>query len=275
MIHVITASRNRRAKTEAFVNSIKNQSYKNIHLIIVDDNSSDGTREAVRRLMPEAVIIKGNGSLWWGGAMDAAYQWVRKNLNRRKNDFILITNDDIEYDADYIQKGIDCVKSRSGGIIHGEGIDIRTGKVIDTVYHIDYSRNWRQTIFVKSTDGKGECSSSRSLFMTVETFLDVGGFHPLLLPHYGSDTEWTMRAARKGHPVYADKDLAYFMDDAAVSNKSGKNVEWKKVFSKRSGQNPYYRIVLILISTPFKYIPQELGKQLLRYASRISRQKKP
>ena len=111
--------------------------------------------------------------------------------------------------------------------------------------------------------------------MTVETFLDVGGFHPLLLPHYGSDTEWTMRAARKGHPVYADKDLAYFMDDAAVSNKSGKNVEWKKVFSKRSGQNPYYRIVLILISTPFKYIPQELGKQLLRYASRISRQKKP
>lgn len=274
MIHIITASRNRREKTAAFIDSIKKQTYKNIHLIIVDDNSSDGTRKMVRRLMPEASIIKGNGNLWWGGAMHAAYHWVRKHLNHRRDDFILITNDDVEYDSDYIQKGINCVKSTNKGIFHGEGVDACTGKIIDTVYHIDYSRNWRQTIFVKSTDGKGECSSSRSLFMTVETFLDAGAFHPHLLPHYGSDTEWTMRAARKGHPIYADKNLIYIMNESAVSNKCIKKGELKKVFRKNSGQNPFYRIVFILISTPLRYIPNELAKQLLRYVYRISRLKK-
>lgn len=264
MIHVITASRNRKDKTEAFVRSLKSQTYKKIHLLLVDDGSVDGTRETVRQIMPKATIIEGNGSLWWGGALHESFKWVRLHLGKREDDYVFITNDDVQYPSDYIEKGIEYLNMRKNGIANGEAYDAKTKELVDTVYHVDYSRPWNQTVFYRSQDHQGECCSTRSLFMTVRTFLDTGGFHPLLLPHYGSDTEWTMRAARKGHLIYTYDDFNYEIDEDAVSTKKLK-LSLKNLMSRRSNVNPVYRMNLLILSTPRRYLVREIARQLMRY----------
>ena len=72
MIYVITAVHNRYAITEAFVQRLLEQSEKDWNLILVDDGSTDGTADMVKSLVPEAVILNGDGDLWWGGALHKA-----------------------------------------------------------------------------------------------------------------------------------------------------------------------------------------------------------
>ena len=49
MIYVITAVHNRIRITEEFINQLLMQTYKEISLILVDDGSTDGTSEMVRK----------------------------------------------------------------------------------------------------------------------------------------------------------------------------------------------------------------------------------
>ena len=48
MIHIVTAAHNRYKITEKFVDSLCRQTYRDIHLIFVDDGSTDGTSEMVK-----------------------------------------------------------------------------------------------------------------------------------------------------------------------------------------------------------------------------------
>ena len=74
MIHVITAVHNRYSITEKFADRLLAQTYKDIHLILVDDGSTDSTADMVRGKMPDATVITGDGNMWWGGALHAAYR---------------------------------------------------------------------------------------------------------------------------------------------------------------------------------------------------------
>lgn len=93
MIYIITAVHNRRAITESFIDQLLKQTYKVFVLIIVDDGSTDGTSEMIKSKINDAVIIRGNGNLWWGGALHKAYKWIKQNA--LTDAYVMIANDDI------------------------------------------------------------------------------------------------------------------------------------------------------------------------------------
>ncbi|MCA1476121.1 glycosyltransferase family 2 protein [Bradyrhizobium sp. NBAIM08] len=72
-----------RALPAAINNSFKSQ------LVLVDDGT-DGTSEAVRNEHPEAILVKGSGSLFWNGGMRLAWQTALA----LSPDFFLWLNDD-------------------------------------------------------------------------------------------------------------------------------------------------------------------------------------
>ena len=59
---------------------------------LTDDNSSDGTSEAVAELYPEVTILKGNGSLYWAGGMRNSWSEAQKG----NYDMYLLLNDDTD-----------------------------------------------------------------------------------------------------------------------------------------------------------------------------------
>ena len=81
-ISIILPVHNRFKTTENFIRHLLKQDYDNYHLILIDDGSTDGTSEMVLSLMPAAKIIKGDGSLWWGGALQEGYIAARPQLPR-------------------------------------------------------------------------------------------------------------------------------------------------------------------------------------------------
>ena len=265
MIYVITAVHNRKNITEKFVMQLLQQEYSDIKLVMVDDGSCDGTSDMVRKLMPSAVIIKGNGNLWWGGALHQAFLWIKNNAHRE--DKIFISNDDTKFDNSYVKKGVQLLDENPNCLITGCGYSIQTNKMIDGVVHWDFKKG-------ESIDGfkpidTGNCASTRSLFMDVSTMIKIGGFHPVLLPHYGSDYEWTIRAWKKGINIISFQELSYFFDEETTGDNKLESITFKKIFSKRSNMNPFYKFNMLVLITPPKYLLVNIGHQIQRYFRKL------
>jgi GT2 family glycosyltransferase len=64
----------------------------NTTAIVVDDGSTDGTTHAVAQYFPETVILKGDGNLWWAGAINLGFTYALDN----NYDYVYTINDDIQ-----------------------------------------------------------------------------------------------------------------------------------------------------------------------------------
>jgi predicted SAM-dependent methyltransferase len=107
---------------------------------------------------------------------------------------------------------------------------------------------------------KINCLSTRGLFLYYSDMEAIGGFHPFLLPHYWSDYEFTLRAARKGfrlvtsdeavlnlqfvEPVFRRIEQMRFMPLKAFL---------KFYFSKKAVLNPVFKSSFIFLACPLPF----------------------
>lgn len=261
MIHVVTAVHNRYQITEAFIQCLLKQDYPQIHLLLVDDGSTDGTADMAKRLLPNTTVIQGDGNLWWGGALHEAYKWFKNEKTIADDEYVMFANDDTEFAGDYISRAIGILKEQKQVLLAGCGISKQTGMQKDGAVVFDF----RTTSCSLEGLTEGNCASTRSLFFRVGDFRKIGGFHPILLPHYGSDYEWTIRACRKHqYRVVCDLSLQYLMNEETTGDNQYAKLTRKKLMSKRSISNPLYKISYILLVTPLGLIPTALGNQFRR-----------
>lgn len=253
-LHIITAVHNRYSITEKFVDSLKQQTFQSFQLILVDDGSTDGTDKMVREKLPNSVILYGNGSLWWGGALHKAYKYINtQNIN--PDDYILIINDDTNLKNNFLETGVNLLQKNPNTFIPAVGYSVNDGSVLDGAVYWDFRTGDN---VVLEPNESGNCASTRALFFRVKDFLAVGGFHPILLPHYGSDYEFTIRAARKGYRIQSFSELSFSFDEKSTGDRiytrySAKEF-LKRMFSKRSSFNPIYKLNLLILVTPFPFI---------------------
>ena len=259
VIHVITACHNRKKTTQRLVKNLKEQTVSDmIHLILVDDGSTDETAEMVKKEMPESTVIKGNGNLWWGGALHKSYEWIIKN-NISNEDVVFFTNDDNEYSTVYLEDTLDRLKLNPNTLIAGNGFSMKTGEQLDGVSWCDLKTG---DITLLGTDATGNLASTRALMMRVGDLKKIGGFHPILMRHYLSDKEFVLRASKKGLKVKTYDNLRYEYDNTLTGAKDYKKLTLKVLFSKKCPYNPIYKMIYLFMITPVKYMPVRFVNQI-------------
>ena len=95
-IAVLITCFNRRETTLRCLRSLAEQELPNgyaLRVVLVDDGSSDGTADAVRREFPHAKVLEGDGSLYWVGGTLMAWN------DARPADFYMWLNDDVQLRA--------------------------------------------------------------------------------------------------------------------------------------------------------------------------------
>lgn len=265
MIHIVTAVHNRYPITEKFVAACKRQTVKEIHLILVDDGSTDKTDEMVRRELPESTILYGDGNLWWAGGLQKAYDWICEN-RIPDEDPVLITNDDTVFGDKYLETGIRLLDQHPGTLVAGTGYGLRSGRMLDGIFTHSYVSGSGELL---PPDSESNCASTRSLFLRAGDWKKIGGFHPVLLPHYASDFEFTIRAHKKGLRIRSFSELTYQFDEGTTGDNDYEKMTLKKLFSKRSNSNPFYKISFICLTTPVYLLPVHLCCQIWRYIKKI------
>ena len=247
---------NRRATTELFLRCLLAQSHTNWHLLLIDDGSKDGTSEMARALVPSLTILRGSGNWWWGGALHKGYRWL-KHQRQHNDDLVLINNDDTEFGPDFLANAVAAMRPRSLLLAQ---LYTRGGQFEEAGVSWDWAKfDWKG---VKS-DEKADCFSTRGLFLWARDFLNIGGFHPILLPHYLSDYEFTMRARRKGYALATSPSvhLRYNEELSGIREQSQPSaLEYlRKNLSIKSANNPVYWSCFILLAAPVRHMPRSLA----------------
>jgi GT2 family glycosyltransferase len=248
MVYLILPVYNRIEQTKKFINDLLGQIYQDFHLVLVDDGSTDGSAEMIKeRLSAKSTILKGTGNWWWGGSLHQGYLFLSDKIVEA-GDYVLIMNNDTSFEADFIQKGIDRIKSDEKLLLTANAYSLETHALIDSGVTID----WNEFEFKPSVNAEEiNCLSTRGLILHLSAFKQIGGFYPRLLPHYLSDYEYTHRAFRKGFKLITDSTFRLLVDESStgveVVGESGV-VKFRDLFSKRYKSNPFYRINFIVLS---------------------------
>lgn len=123
----LIACHNRRDRTVEALDALFSQSSDvKIRAVLVDDGSTDGTREAVEALPWPVEVVSGTGALYWAAAMAIA----ERTALRHNPDYLLWLNDDTVMDGDALERMLQ-VSSDQGhdAIIVGATRDPTSGAV--------------------------------------------------------------------------------------------------------------------------------------------------
>jgi GT2 family glycosyltransferase len=259
-IYVLLPVHDRRPVTEKFIACLLRQTDRAFHLVLVDDGSSDGTAAMARASGVPLTVITGRGDWWWAGSLQQAYAWLRARP-REGGEVVLIMNDDSQFEADFLAAGRAALAAAPRALLLAHAYSERTGEFLDAGVRSD----WRKLQFLPTRDPAAvDCFSTRGLFLRFADFLALGGFHPRLLPHYGSDYEFTMRARRRGFRLLSHVSVRLRADDTTTGDRdaqAGSLREYlRRRLSKRSVRNPLYWTSFILLACPPAWILPNIAR---------------
>lgn len=271
-LYIILPVHNRRAITTQFVQALKRQTFPNANLILVDDGSTDGTADAVLAEFPNTHVISGDGNLWWGGGLQKGFDYLA-SIPPADEDVVLICNDDVIIEDDFIETGISLLNSRPPSLLLAQNLRKGDEMPLQTGMHVD-----RKEMRFRPAPAQNDinCLSTRGLFMHWGTIKQIGGFRLSLLPHYGSDFEFTMRAHAKGFVLWTDPrlHLSPLSDETGVHGvprDATFTQAWRMIFTRRSALNPFMRSRLFWLCGDRKYLHRYMFTPWRKTTTRLLR----
>lgn len=238
-VHVLVPVFNRLAMTQRVLGCLRGQLVgEPLHLVMIDDGSTDGTAEFLAT-QQDVTLLKGNGSLWWGGAIEVGLQWVLQVGHR--SDWVLLVNNDTQFATDFVQRLLDTARAHApaavGSVICDEAAPDRLlsiGPIFDT---------WRLRVQDKlemdrlQNTPKGPYSvdalSGRGTLYPLAAFLIAGTMKPNWLPHYLADYELAVRVRKAGFKLVVTEDAVILSADEYGNSYKPKSMR-DKFFSVRS-----------------------------------------
>lgn len=196
---------NRREDTLQCLASLHRGSYPNHGIIVLDNHSSDGSVEAIRKFHPDVQIIELNDNLGYTGNNNVG---IRAALEQGA-DWVFVLNEDIILDPDCLKKLVEVGES-----------DPRIGILGPLVYHHDeptviqsaggmLGRYWQSIHLGKNELDQGqfgiphpvEWISGCAILVRRQAIKQAGMLDEDFFI-YWEETEWCIRIAREGWKIF-------------------------------------------------------------------------
>ncbi|WP_449537878.1 glycosyltransferase family 2 protein [Ferdinandcohnia sp. Marseille-Q9671] len=265
---------NRIEETRQCLDCLKKQTYQHFDIIICDDNSSDNTKEVLKNEYPYVYIIEGNGELWWTGGTNKAIEFTLENLNV---DYILTLNNDVLIDENYLTRLIESARKYPNAIIGSLSLTkedkpkILFGgiKNINWFYSKIETLNDNYEIYNKNEHRgivESEYLIGRGTLIPVNVIYDIGLFNFKSLPHYMSDTEYSLRASKNGYKLLLDREaVVYTVPNELIDNTELNKKLFKDYFLNR--RSPFHlksRVNFAVLQCPKRYLITYIISDFLR-----------
>jgi GT2 family glycosyltransferase len=206
-IAAIVPVHNRREKTLNCLSQLRVclKGYK-YQFIVIDDGSNDGTEIAVRESFPDSILLKGDGTLWWTGAVEIG----RRYSIERDFTHLLFVNDDVEFDKQFFRSLLrvneddpSClvgaikidVRDHRGVLVSGYRVRGRCMQFFDSLAGMDVERLGEDVFEVDALAGA-------ALLIPADVARKIGAFNLKDFPQNWGDMEYSFRAKRLGYSCF-------------------------------------------------------------------------
>jgi N-acetylglucosaminyl-diphospho-decaprenol L-rhamnosyltransferase len=204
-IYVVVPVFNRKSYTERFLHCLRKQTFRNFKVIVVDDGSTDGTPELITEGFREVQLLRGDGNLWWTGAINLGIRHAMSQAS--ETDAVLVINDDLEVDPDYLDILYALWKSTPKTLIGSVVVDIESHDTIDnggviinwwTAKYRTLNHKRRLSGFEKNYSIDVSYLTGRGVLIPIQVFYKIGLYDDKHFQQCG-DTELTVRAKNAGY----------------------------------------------------------------------------
>jgi len=210
-ISIITSVYNNKETIKDAIESVLNQTYKNIEYIIVDGASSDGTIEIVESYGDKI-------STFVSESDEGIYDGLNKGVSLSTGDVVaFLHSDDIYASDNIVQKIAD--EFIQDSLLDGVYGDLVYTPKDDTSKVLRY---WKSKDFDMSLLSQGWMSAHPTFFVRREVYEKYGGFD--LGFKIAGDYDFMLRVLSAGIKVKYIPEVLYKMRVGGESNKSIKNI---------------------------------------------------
>ncbi len=233
-VEIVAPVHNRKAITLQCLRSLAklNTTGLEIHTIIVDDGSTDGTGDAIRSEFQNVEVINGSGDLWFTEGTNVG---VRAAL-KHEPDYVLMINDDAVFDSNFLRIMVETAERQPRSIIGALLLLWDTPHKLFQVSPVweTWAGGWRhwysQTVWtVPEKPWEVEMIVGNCVLVPSAAFQEAGLMDSRRYPNFG-DAEFTPRLKRLGWKLLIDPRAHVFCQPNTPPPRI-RNMTWKKMFS--------------------------------------------
>lgn len=207
------------------------------HFIITDDNSTDGTKEALEKLPYQITLLSGTGQLFWNGGMEKALDYALTQAE--KTEYYLLVNDDVSFREGAVEALIERQKNAPDTLERkdaeeGNNSAVIAGATSDTKGRTSYggvkllSRHFARFALIEPSEEYKECDTfnGNCVLIPKEVFFRIGNVDSVYR-HSMSDYDYGMRIRKMGVMIYNSAGYAGSCNDNDIAG------SWRDTTLKR------------------------------------------
>ena len=221
-IGAVIPTRDRKDKLFRFLNQFSRQTYANLQIIVVDSNSTDGTREEIAGRFPQVKFICVSDREFWAGATNAGVKAALED----GCEYILTINDDSIVEVNHVERMVEAARKHQV-LILGNCINYLSNPKL--IWSLGTSNHWGTADFLSLNYHNAELNhlpdsikkseliqvdalAGNGVLIHRQVFEAIGLYNDVFLPHYHADSEITIRANSKGIKVFVSPSVILLND---------------------------------------------------------------
>ncbi len=222
-VSIVTPVHNRREITLLCLQSLARLDTESLklHIVIVDDGSTDGTSEAIEKEFPNVEIVKADGSLWFTEGTNVGI----RNALKGNPDYVLMINDDQVFDANFLKYMVKTAEKYPRSVVGSLLLLWDTPHKLFQVAPVwnTWKGGWQhweqQTIWtIPTKPWEVDIIVGNCVLVPVEAIREQGLMNSKRYPNFG-DAEYTPRLKRNNWKLLIDPRARVFCQPNTVSKR--------------------------------------------------------
>ena len=184
---------------------------KNYSIIIIDDGSSDGSSAWIKINYPETHLLKGDGNLWWSGAINLGAKYAIEVL---QSDYVLLWNNDVYPEKNYFKIIASLIENDNRNIIIGSKVLVSGTNEIWSVggYLNRYTGAYNMLKNYERGRSKINWQPGMGTLIHKDIIIKNNYWDNKSFPQYHGDSDFCLRACNKGIDIVTCTDLILYND---------------------------------------------------------------
>ncbi len=170
LVSVVIPTRNRGGQLETAVRSVLAQTWKKLEIMVVDDASTDGTTDVLRRMVSlDSRVMSFRNDVPQGGARAR-----NQGVELTKGEYVAFLDDDDVWHPDKLMAQVLLLKAHPEAAAVSCGFEVNWNSASRRIVHVVPPVDEQQLLRSNCLGGASMCVTTRKVFEK------VGGFDPLL-----------------------------------------------------------------------------------------------